>query len=123
MATPHYNGTSWAAADEFLKARNRGRGADDAVIGNNTRLQRDRPVTSDPRADILVKHHGTTLVFYVAPTRHRPAGSVRIRPWNSVTSKERLNRYSPASIYSLKGELQIWHRATDPLLPGEAHSL
>lgn len=79
--------------DEALRTLN---GRDSRKIDNNTRLER---INAD---EIGVKLHATYVV------RYKRNGSITIHSggWQTVTTKDRINNYSPARISQRAG---VWY--------------
>ena len=79
-----------------------GRCKDRRKLANNTYLER--------RGDnIAVRLHNTDIVLY------RPDGDVVLDTdgWLTVTTKERINRYSPVRVWSVKGRWMLIHEGME----------
>lgn len=74
----------------------RGKPSDSRKIGNNTYVERRGE-------DIAVKLHNTDVVTY------RPDGSITLDSggWRTVTTKARMNEFSPLSVGSVRGVWQV----------------
>jgi hypothetical protein len=83
----HYDGRSWFAADTFLRG---GKFKDYRPVGCNTYLAR-----IDDESIALVYHSTAIVVYHVD-------GSCTIRNggWETVTTRQRLNEFSPARVHS-----------------------
>src|SRR3954454_13693188 len=82
--------TDYESASAYLGSK------DDRPIANNTRLVRHAPDR------IAVRFHATDVVTYCADgTTELNSGG-----WLTVTTKDRINGFSPARVYSERGE---WH--------------
>ena len=88
MDTRHTGIIDHASADAYL-----GRRADRALPGRASRLERRGD-------DIAVLFHGTAVVTY------HPDGSVTLDSggWLTSTTKQRINAYTRAPVYSVKGK-------------------
>lgn len=76
-------------------------------LGNNTYLL---PAGPDAYA---VHFHATDVV-----TVHRDGTyTLRTGGWDTITTKARINDYSPARVYSERGVLAVWDRVNDPRTP------
>lgn len=86
------------AEDLFNKARDKSTGK---PIANNTRLIRSR----DFPGSYAVKLHATEVVVI------HPDGTFTLQTggWLTVTTKDRINRYAPGSVYSDRG---VWYYGT-----------
>ena len=90
----HATVTSYTEAETFLEG---GRDASWRTIGHNTVVHR----LSD--GSIAILYHSTNVVVY-----HQDGRIVfRTGGWYSVTTKVRLNEYSPCRIWSDRGEWSI----------------
>jgi hypothetical protein len=106
-----YSGTTFAAADAYLRQSNGGHGMDGRKIGNNTRLER-RGADS-----IAVRLHGTDVVTY----HNNRTATLSTGGWRTVTTIQRINAYGPARVFSDRGHLCIWHHS-DPNTPARVQS-
>ena len=89
------------AAQKFGRCRDKTKGY---LLGKNTRLQRRG------RA-FAVRYHDTDVVMI------RPDGTYRLNSgkWNTVTTKERINRFSPCRLSQTHG---MWHIDSVPYTDG-----
>lgn len=78
-----------------------GKNKDDRPLCNRTRLKR---VDEDT---IVVRHHATNIVAYLRN------GSFLINTggWSSVSTRERINTYSPARVGCRQNQMTIWHNS------------
>lgn len=100
---------SYTEADQLLQGRCHKR----RKIANNTWLER-RPANyddgiEDDDDEIAVRLHDTDIVTF----RRDGAISLNTGGWFTVTTKERMNRFSPFGIGSVKGEWQVSLRNPD----------
>jgi hypothetical protein len=88
---------SFAEAEEYLS---KGRNKNDRPLENNTRLIRHN------NGEIAVRLHNTDVVIY------NQRGRIRLNSggWRTVTTKDRINRYSPVNVYSNRG---VWFVNSD----------
>lgn len=84
---------SYTDADSELTGRCKER----RKVANNTWAERR------PNGDIAIRLHATDVVTY------SPDGSITLNTggWFTVTTKERMNRFTPFGISSVKGEWQV----------------
>jgi len=80
-----------AAARKFTTARNK---LDGKPLENNTRLHQ---IDNDTYAVTL--HHTNVVLIHRDGTYTLDSGG-----WRTVTTKERINSYSPARVYQKRGE-------------------
>jgi hypothetical protein len=90
------------AEDLMRRARNGSR-----RLRRNTYLHEDGPDAYS------IRYHSTDIVT----VRRDGTYTLRTGGWNTVTTKARLNDYSPARIYSENNTLAVWDRANDPRTP------
>jgi hypothetical protein len=96
---------SYSEAAEYLAG---GRSKTDRPLANNTRL------VKRGENSIAVILHGTDVVTF----HHDGRITLTTGGWNTVTTKDRINTYSPARVGSVKGELFIYHDG-DPVSPAK----
>jgi len=81
-------------------------------LGNNTYLY-----PRGPNA-FAVRYHYTDVV-----TIHRDGTfTLAANGWYTPTTKDRINGYSPARVYSEGGTWCVWHRASDPKTPPQVRT-
>lgn len=91
MATLTKTVTNWFAADTYIGNRQ------ERNAGNNTTLHRL------DNGDIAVRLHRTDVVIY-----HRDDDTVTLNSggWQTVTTKERMNRFTNVRVYQ---EKHVWY--------------
>jgi hypothetical protein len=83
------------------------------TIGSNTSLHYAGP-NHGPGVAVMLRYHATDVITLHADGTY----TLDTGGWNTVTTLRRLNDYSPARVYSDRGQLYVWH-SSDPKTPAK----
>lgn len=87
---------------DYFKAKNL---AQSGRKGTNTKRLENNTYAIDRTNEVGIRLHRTDVVRFFQD------GSIVLNSggWNTVTTKDRMNRYSPFRIQSVKGLWSVWH--------------